>query len=273
MADETPNSKIIMKKIKKYKKDNSIKFSIITVTLNAERYIECNICSIINQSYENYEFIIIDGQSNDSTLEKINKYKEKIDIVVSEPDKGIGDAMNKGVKLATGDYILFIQSDDFLTNSSVLSNIAEQLHNMSDFYIFQVKIFEKNNTTFRSKNINWQLNFKMNSCHQGQVISRHLFNSIGNFDTNFKICMDYDFILRSYRSRASFAVKNFTISTIRLTGISSKTDWNSQKRRFNEEKNVHKKNCPNIIMNYIYMLYWSLYLPYRKMRYLSQTRR
>ena len=93
--------------------------SVITVVKNNEKFIEETIKSVLNQSYKNYEFIVIDGASNDDTLKIIKNYKNDINIFVSEKDKGIYDAFNKGLKLATGDLIGFVNSDDVLTENAL----------------------------------------------------------------------------------------------------------------------------------------------------------
>ena len=90
------------------------KFSIITVVYNNVRDIEHTLKSVVNQSYDHIEYIVIDGQSTDGTLEIIQKYRDKITVLLSEKDKGIYDAMNKGLALATGDYVLFLNSGDEL---------------------------------------------------------------------------------------------------------------------------------------------------------------
>ena len=89
------------------------KISIITVTKNSEKFIENNILSVINQTYKNYEHIIIDGNSSDKTMEIINKYKSKIAIVISENDNGLYDAINKGIQNASGEIIGILHSDDY----------------------------------------------------------------------------------------------------------------------------------------------------------------
>ena len=99
------------------------KITIITVTYNCKTNIEATISSIISQDYSNIEFLIIDGRSCDGTLEILEKYKNRIDFLVSEPDNGIFDAMNKGIERATGDFILFMNSGDTVVNNHVLSLI------------------------------------------------------------------------------------------------------------------------------------------------------
>ena len=102
-----------------------MKFSIITVTYNSAATIEQTIRSVIGQSYENIEYIIVDGQSTDSTLKIIEKYKDRIGKIVSEKDNGLYDALNKGIDLATGDVIGFLHSDDFYINEKVIERYAE----------------------------------------------------------------------------------------------------------------------------------------------------
>ena len=103
---------------------NNPKISVITVCFNAVETIEETILSVINQTYSNIEYIIIDGASTDGTVDIVNKYRDKIACFVSEPDKGIYDAMNKAVKVAKGDWLFFINSDDVFINNECLQNVA-----------------------------------------------------------------------------------------------------------------------------------------------------
>ncbi|MFN7014655.1 MAG: glycosyltransferase family 2 protein, partial [Bacteroidia bacterium] len=102
-----------------------LKISIITVTFNSAKTIEQTIQSVIKQAYSNVEYIIIDGASQDETLNIIERYRNKISVVVSEKDSGIYNAMNKGLKLATGDIIGILNSDDFYADENVLSDVAK----------------------------------------------------------------------------------------------------------------------------------------------------
>jgi glycosyltransferase involved in cell wall biosynthesis len=244
------------------------KISIITISLNASKYIEQTILSIINQTWSNKEYIIIDGGSTDGTLDIIKKYESKIDRYVSEPDDGIADAMNKGVDFATGDYILFVHSDDYLLNSTILERASSFLNSEFDLYIFPVILKNKNtNKKSTARTLNFWTNFKMGSCHQGQLCSKKLFDRIGAFNINYNIVMDYDFILRAYRADVQSCSINIPLAVMRLTGISSRTDWKSLQERFQEEKRVHLNNCPTDWMRSLYAMYWALYLPYRWCRY------
>lgn len=244
------------------------KISIITITFNSELHLEQTITSIISQTYANLEYIIIDGNSNDGTLEIIQKYDSKIDKWISEPDHGIADAMNKGLKLSTGDYILFIHSDDYLIDRKVIEQAVFEMTTPNDIFLFDIFLEKGGNLSlYAPKGLTWWINFKTTIFHQACFCSKKLFNNIGLFDKTLQIAMDFDFFLRAYRSGASFSYIGFPLSAMRLTGVSSQVDWNSLKIRFLEEKQIHFKNCPNLWMKFIYRLYWLFYLPYRKIKF------
>ncbi len=244
------------------------KISIITVALNSETYLEQTITSVINQSYKHIEYIIIDGGSHDNTLRIIKKYEARIDHWISEPDDGIADAMNKGLALASGDYILFLHSDDYLLNATVLERASAFLQRKFDLYIFSVFLKNENSKgKSRIKSLGFWTNFKMGSCHQGQLCSKKVFDELGGFNTSFKIAMDYDFILRSSRAVLQICFVDFSSRFLQLLGFSSGTDWKSLQNRFREEQCVHYNQCPNHLMRLLYIVYWTLYLPYRRCLY------
>ena len=103
-----------------------LKMSIVTVVFNGENYLERTIKSIVNQTYKNVEYIIIDGNSKDGTLAIIDKYKENISYWISEPDKGIYDAMNKSLDLITGDFVWFINAGDEIHDNKTIENLIKQ---------------------------------------------------------------------------------------------------------------------------------------------------
>ena len=104
------------------------KFSIITVTYNAAKVLEDTIQSIVTQTYKKLEYIIVDGGSTDETLDIIHKYQEHITTVISEPDQGLYDAMNKGIKLATGDYLCFLNAGDGLHEDDTLLQMVHSIN-------------------------------------------------------------------------------------------------------------------------------------------------
>lgn len=243
-----------------------IKYSIVTISLNSEEDIENCIVSVAGQTYKNKEHIIIDGGSQDSTVEIIQKHAEHLSYWISEPDNGIADAMNKGIEVATGDYVLFINSDDFLINDEALESIYGSMQDRIDYYIFRVMLVYPDKTRKLSPNKNFGLStyFKMGSCHQGHVISRKLFEKYGNYDSSFKIGMDYDFVLRVFSRHVESKSVDVAISCMGKTGISSRTDWVGLTQRFMDERKAHEKNCANGILKMIYPVYWFAYLAYRK---------
>ncbi len=243
-----------------------IKFSIVTISLNSEEDIEDAIVSVAGQTYENREHIIIDGGSQDSTVEIIRKYSEHLSYWVSEPDNGISDALNKGIEHATGDYILFINSDDFLIDNTALESIYNSIQDQIDYYIFQVMSVHPDNTRKLMPNRNFGLStyFKMGSCHQGHVVSRKLFEKYGTYDSAFKIGMDYDFVLRVFLQRVESRSVDVAISCMGQTGISSRKDWAGLKQRFMDERKAQEKNCTNPVLKALYPVYWFVYLAYRK---------
>ena len=248
---------------------NDKSISIITVSLNSEKYIEKTLESVRSQTYKNKEHILIDGGSKDATVEIIKRYSKYIDYWVSEPDRGIADAMNKGLEKANCDYVLFLNSDDYLVNPDILNNVARLMDN-NDIHIFKVKFLYEDGRKMLSLNHNVGLLtwFKMGSCHQGQIISRKLIQQLNGFDINLKINFDYDLLLRAYKFGAGSKSYDTIISVMRQVGISSRRDWPGFKERYDEEKKVHYKNCINGFMFFIYKLYWFFYIPYRYFRYL-----
>ena len=240
--------------------------TILTAALNSGSTIKKTLESVRNQTFKDIEHIVIDGGSRDDTLDILKEFENTYNLTwISEPDNGIADAMNKGIDLATGDYILFLHSDDYFINSSVLAQASKDLGDCFDIYIFQALLnTHGQNQVSSNRSLGWLTNFKMGSCHQGQLCSRKLFQRIGKFDTSFAIDMDYDLILRAYRAGASCNSVDMPLSVMRLIGISSRRDWKSLRERFDEERRVHFKNCTTIWMRLLYIFYWMLYLPYRK---------
>ena len=110
------------------------RITIITVCYNSEKYIEQAILSVINQTYDNLEYIIVDGGSQDSTMSIVNRYRDKISVIISEKDNGISDAFNKGIRRATGDIIGIVNSDDMLYNNNVIEKLAEYYEDDIDVY-------------------------------------------------------------------------------------------------------------------------------------------
>ncbi|MEY8702338.1 glycosyltransferase family 2 protein [Francisella philomiragia] len=209
--------------------NESIKFTVITVCYNSEKTIQRTLQSIKDQTYKNIEYIIIDGGSTDKTLEIISNYSDIVNILVSEPDNGIYDAMNKGIKLATGDYIGFLNSDDYYTND-IFEEYSKLLMSKHYDFVYSDSIFfdQKKQWTFSCPDYNTKsfdkLLTKYNPfCHQTLYVKKEVFNQIGYFDTTFKIAADYDFILRIRHSANHYQGKYLQVigCYFNMTGASS----------------------------------------------------
>lgn len=240
--------------------------SIITITLNADKYINQTIQSVLNQTYKNIEYIVVDGGSTDGTLGIIEKYKNAIDHIISEIDEGIADAMNKGLALSTGEYVLFLHSDDYLKQNDILEKAIQFFNESSDIITCNI-LYGKQFKICKPRGFNFWLNFKQGIYHQGTFCRRLLIERLQGFDTQFRIAMDYDFFLRAYHRRARLTKAPVVLSVMRDSGISSRQDWDNLKIRFDEERRVHKKNCQSLFMSMLYRIYWFLYLPYSRMSY------
>ncbi len=178
--------------------------SVVTVVRNGEKYIEQTIQSVINQSYHNVEYIIVDGVSSDKTLEIVKKYEDKIDYWLSEPDKGLSDVMNKGVELTTGKYISHLHADDFFLNPGLVEAIVEKIiANPSNWYTGSNLIVDYNGAIMDSSILS-ELRFKdmMKADiikHPGTFVDRGSFLSI-KFSSNYSHAMDYFFFLNLWRN-------------------------------------------------------------------------
>jgi len=194
--------------------------SIITVSYNVVNTIEQTILSIINQNFDNYEYIIIDGGSQDGTLDIIKKYEDKINFWVSEPDKGIYDAMNKGILAANGEWVSFMNAGDRFAIKDI--NLLEKSFNNKNIdVIYGDMLMEKNQTLSLIKaSPLLQLNYSMNFCHQSCFVRTHLLKNMP-FSLNYKISADYDFFLKIFIKGSNFYYENCAISVFEYGGISS----------------------------------------------------
>lgn len=241
-----------------------MKLSVVTICRNSEKSIERTIFSVANQIDCNPEYIIVDGGSTDSTVDIIRKHEKHVSKWISEPDDGIAHAMNKGLDMVTGDFILFLHSDDYLASNNSLSLALDLL--ASDFDIFMFDIFlsdDRNQKQFSPRGFSWWMNFKTGVYHQSAICRRELFSKIGAFDTGFSVAMDYDFFLRAYRADVKTKKCDLALSVMSLSGTSSRMDWPSVKNRLIEERKTHLKNTSSKAMRSVYRLYWLLYPVYK----------
>lgn len=200
-----------------------MRLSIITPVYNAETTIERTLLSVINQSHHfELEYIIVDGGSQDKTLEIIQKYKQHISTVISEPDQGVYDAMNKGVRLATGDIIGIINSDDWY-NDNAFEVVEKAFVDHPDTEILYSPIHNYFNgeylNTFTPGHLD-RLPFKFTLNHPSCFVRKSVYEQIGEFNLDYRIAADYDFILRAYQSGLSFHAVDTALVSYSLNGMS-----------------------------------------------------
>ena len=202
-----------------------MRLSIIIVIFNGEKHINKTIKSILNQNYKDFELIIIDGGSTDNTIEIIKRLNSPMIRWISEPDKGISDAFNKGIKLATGDYINFQGDGDGFINSNSISDLFTNLDLKERPIVCGniQRIDIKGNLLYKTK-INKRFNkksllFKMSLPHQGLFIPKEFFAKHGKFDLNNKYCMDYELLLRAFHDFPKVITKDLVVSNWRADGL------------------------------------------------------
>ncbi len=202
------------------------KVSIITATFNSEKTVKKTIDSILSQDYKNIEYIIMDGESSDSTVSIIESYKENITKFISERDNGIYDALNKGVRLASGDIIGFLHSDDFYADKSIISNVVQNFKDQiaPDIVIGNVTfVNEKNEIDRNYSGENFNFNIGIMPPHPSVFIKKRCYEKFGYFNTDYKIAADYDLLFRFLKiKKAKYLYsKNITVNML-SGGLSNK---------------------------------------------------
>ena len=200
-------------------------FSIISVSYNCKDYVDLTLSSLLNQSYNDYELIIIDGKSTDGTLDEINKYKNKFANIkiVSEEDSGIYDAMNKGVRYASGKYVFFLNFGDAFFDNNLLENVASKMRSNKDVYYGDI---ERQGTIIKQEGRFNLFNFVYQEgmvCHQSIFVRRTLLEKYP-FDLKYKICADRDFLIKILKEKCSIEYVGLTICCYDDAGKSSNLD-------------------------------------------------
>jgi len=180
-----------------------VKISVITAVYNSRETIADAIVSVIDQSFPNIEFIVIDGFSTDGTSEIIEQFRDQIDVLVSEPDEGIYDALNKGIMYANGDVVGFLHADDIFASTDVLSRIAESFADVSIDAVFGdlvyvdksdpnkvIRYWQSGDFDISKLKLGWM------PPHPTFYVRRSVYEKLGGFDTSFHISADYDCMLR-----------------------------------------------------------------------------
>jgi len=216
--------------MEKIKNENKPLISIVTVVFNAVEDIEKTILSVINQTYDNVELIIIDGMSVDGTLDLIKKYESKIDYWISEKDDGIYDAMNKGIKAAKGDWINFMNAGDVFFEPKTLDKVGFGMHKESSL-IYGNSII--NNEVEFSAPLNQLKCGVIMACHQSMFFRFDLkHRSYVYYDLSYKVNADYELVNRLYLAFNSFSKLNQTIAKYKGEGFSTLFIWQLRRDRY-----------------------------------------
>ncbi|WP_419535977.1 glycosyltransferase family 2 protein [Endozoicomonas sp.] len=204
--------------------------TIITAVFNGERFIEETILSVINQTYRNIEYIVIDGGSTDSTVNIIKKYENYISYWVSEKDGGISDAFNKGILASSGDYINFQGDGDGFVADDVIERLMKSVDPRKVMLISGriERVSDKGEHLYFSKKqkkfYKSSLLFRMSLPHQGLFTHRNLFIDYGLFDVKNTFCMDYEHLLRAYKKFPEVVTKDIVVARWRADGIGNKRE-------------------------------------------------
>jgi glycosyltransferase involved in cell wall biosynthesis len=205
--------------------------SVITISYNNYTGLSKTIESVLALKDNDIEYIVIDGGSNDGTIELLNSYRDKIDVIISEKDYGISDAFNKGVKFSKGKWLFFLNSGDTFSSNIILLNLKSDLIRNQDKYLcfYKVELSNgestmPNNRLIEKKGIEYIIN-RAEIPHQGAFISNKLFVKYGMFNTALKVRMDYDFFLRVRSESNKFVFIDDIVAIYEIGGISNQVEY------------------------------------------------
>jgi len=250
-------------------------FSVVTASLNNGRPIANALESVKNQTCRDVEHIVIDGGSTDETLEILKRYESQYRLRwISEPDRGLADAMNKGVHAARGRYVIFIHADDALVEPSILKWVYKQLATQRyDICCFPILFTGPDSCVRRASpiRVRWWHRFRNTIRHQGCFVHRRLHAQVGDFDTRYAICMDYDFFYRGLRAGASIRHFDRPVAVMGGEGVSSNPLL--LLKRLKEEQAIQDLNEKNPFWRTGQKVFNLLYVPYKTRRLRRRLKR
>lgn len=244
----------------------SFKISVVTVCLNAADTLERTILSVLSQTYENIEYIIMDGQSTDETPDILKRFEKDSRVrIFSEKDTGLYNAMNKGIDVCSGDYVFFLNSGDLFADDQVLENVVRQIQSTSGmdraelFYGNVIRCYEKEfrPEKYPGKYIVFRLLMMGRMpCHQGIFTDTVIMRKY-RFDESYKICADFDFLMRCLRGHVRMCYLDINVSIVDcVNGISSQ-DMNLDMMRTEDDRSI-RDNYP--------LLFWMMRIPKKIIR-------
>ncbi|MBQ7421858.1 MAG: glycosyltransferase [Prevotella sp.] len=230
------------------------RITIVTTSFNSEATVEETILSVISQDYDNLEYVIIDGMSTDNTLDIVHKYHDKIDVILSEKDRGISDAFNKGIDKATGDIICFINSDDHLL-PGVLKKVAKEYDGKADVYCGNVLLWNPENG-FKCREVPSvkfpTTPFFCHVAHQGMFATKECYERFGAYDVNLRFPMDLDFLIRVSKGGGIFHYMDIDIAEFRSGGNTGSFSITEKKKDY---LYMVRKNGGTSLQAYLFYYY------------------
>lgn len=243
-----------------------MKISVITVCFNSQATIERSIQSVVAQQWPAVEHIVIDGGSTDGTLAILERFRPHLAALVSEPDKGIYDAMNKGLARATGEVICFLNADDQYADANVLAGVAQQMRtHQLDALVADVGFFKAGDPTrmtrrYRSDRFSPQkLAWGWMPAHPGLFLTRKVVQRVGKFKTDYRIAGDYEYVVRTFHGHdLHYKHLPSVVANMQAGGISN-SSWrnrlllNREVVRACKENGIHT-NLLKILVKYPFKL-------------------
>lgn len=214
------------------------KFSVITVTYNAEKVLEDTIQSVITQTYHHVEYIIIDGASKDGTLSVIDKYRDRISRIVSEPDKGLYDAMNKGIAMATGDYLCFLNAGDSFHEDDTLQKMVHSIsgNELPDVLYGETALVDAQRHFLRMRRLSAPEVLTWKSFKQGMLVCHQAFfprhTLVEPYDLKYRFSSDFDWCIRIMKKAHTLHNTHLTLIDYLEEGMTTQNRKASLKERF-----------------------------------------
>ena len=214
------------------------KFSIITVCYNAEATLEDTIQSVISQTYHHVEYIIVDGASKDRTMDIVNRYRDRIAVVVSEPDKGLYDAMNKGIRLATGDYLCFLNAGDSFHEDDTLQQMVHSIHTLQlpDVLYGETELVDHEGHFLRMRRLQAPEHLTWKSFRQGMLVCHQAFfprrNLVMPYDLRYRFSADFDWCIKIMKKSKVLHNTHLTLIDYLAEGMTTRNHQASLKERF-----------------------------------------
>lgn len=242
--------------------------SIITINYNDAAGLEATIRSVANQTHQDYEHVVIDGDSSDGSKEVIQKYRDHFSYAVSEPDSGIYNAMNKGIRASKGDYLLFLNSGDALFDNDVLEKVAVQLSDEYKIYYGNVlRVFNSGvtKTKYYPKELSFSFFVDSALAHQTVFIDRKLFSEISYYNESYQVLADWEFlILAICKQHIPYKHLGMVVANYDMTGISSQPE--GKKIMKQERDRCYREHFPLFYKDYLELLKTRALLNSRGMR-------